>query len=159
MDADPRDTDPPDASPLVPIRGCTNFKLRQLVRAVSRLYDAEIGKAGLKGTQYSLLAQVAGIGPVQPIELARRLGMDASTLSRNLRPLVDQGWLVQRAGADARSRLIEITEAGQAKRRLARHHWKLAQEALIGRLGAAQVQALHALIDEGLARLPSADEH
>ena len=96
---------------------------------------------------------------MQPIELARRLGMDASTLSRNLRPLVDQGWLVQRAGADARSRLIEITEAGQAKRRLARHHWKLAQEALIGRLGAAQVQALHALIDEGLARLPSAGEH
>ena len=152
------DADTQDASPGPPIRGCTNFKLRQLVRAVSRLYDAEIGKAGLKGTQYSLLAQVAAIGPVQPIELARRLGMDASTLSRNLRPLIDQGWLVQRTGADARSRLIEITEAGQAKRRLARHHWKLAQEALTERLGAAQVQALHVLIDEGMGRLAPTDD-
>ena len=43
------DADAQDASPHPPIRGCTNFKLRQLVRAVSRLYDAEIGKAGLKG--------------------------------------------------------------------------------------------------------------
>ena len=39
-------------------QGCTNFKLRQLVRRVSQLYDAEVGKAGLKTTQYSLLSHV-----------------------------------------------------------------------------------------------------
>lgn len=136
-----------------PIRGCTHFKLRQLLRAVARVYDAEIGKAGLKGTQYSLLASVAGLGPVQPAELARQLGMDASTLSRNLRPLIDAGWLVLGPGRDARSRLIAMTDAGEAKRVAARRHWKHAQAALIARLGEAQVQALHGLIDLGLDRL------
>lgn len=140
-----------------PVRGCTNFKLRQMLRSVARLYDAEIGKAGLKATQYSLLAHVAALGPIQPAELARNLGMDASTLSRNLRPLIDHGWLVQRQGADARSRLIEITEAGQAKRLEARRHWKRAQAELTEKLGEARVQALHLLIDEGLERLSAQD--
>lgn len=138
---------------LPPARGCTNFKLRQLLRSVARLYDAEIGKAGMKATQYSLLAHVAALGPIQPVELARRLGMDASTLSRNLRPLIDLGWLVQGPGANARSRLIAITETGEAKRIEARRHWKRAQAELTEKLGQSQVQALHHLIDEGLERL------
>ena len=143
--------------PQTPVRGCTNFKLRQMLRSVARLYDAEIGKAGLKATQYSLLAHVAALGPIQPVELARRLGMDASTLSRNLRPLIDMGWLVQGPGADARSRLIEITESGEAKRLEARRHWKRAQAELTEKLGEARVQALHQLIDEGLERLGPQD--
>ncbi len=142
-----------EGSAALPIHGCTHFKLRQLLRSVARLYDAEIGKAGLKGTQYSLLAHVATLGPVQPAELARRMGMDASTLSRNLRPLIDLGWLVQGPGADARSRLLQLTGAGAAKRVAARRHWQRAQNQLIEKLGHARVQALHALIDEGLSRL------
>ena len=49
-------------------RGCTNFKLRQLLRSESRLYDAELARAGLKTTQYSLLSHLLGLGPVAPGE-------------------------------------------------------------------------------------------
>jgi DNA-binding MarR family transcriptional regulator len=132
---------------------CTHFRLRQLLRAVSRLYDAEIGKAGLRGTQYSLLAHLAVLAPVQPAELARHLGMDASTLSRNLRPLLAAGWVSQIPGADARSRQLQLTPEGDAKRREARRHWRRAQTTLEERYGAAQVLALHGLIDQGLQRL------
>ena len=65
-------------------QGCTNFKLRQLGRRVSQLYDAEVGKAGLKTTQYSLLSHVLRLGPVRPGDLAQAMTLDASTLSRNL---------------------------------------------------------------------------
>ena len=95
-------------------QGCTNFKLRQLLRSVSRLYDAEIAQAGLKGSQYSLLSHVLALGPIAPSALAERMGMDASTLTRNLRPLIDRGWVLQGPGADARSRLVTITPAGTA---------------------------------------------
>lgn len=132
---------------------CTHFRLRQLLRAVARLYDAEIGKAGLKGTQYSLLAHLAALAPVQPAELARHLGMDASTLSRNLRPLLAAGWVTQLPGADARSRQLRLTPEGEAKRREARQHWRRAQKMLEERYGAEQVRALHGLIDDGLQRL------
>jgi DNA-binding MarR family transcriptional regulator len=138
-----------DAQP----RGCTNFKLRQLLRQVARLYDGEFAKAGLKGTQYSLLSQIVAHGPLQPNDLARRMGMEASTLTRNLRVLITSGWAVQRAGPDERSRLVEITPTGRAKQVEARRHWKKAQTALTALLGVEQVKGLHALIDASLERL------
>jgi DNA-binding MarR family transcriptional regulator len=141
------------AAPGDPPRGCTHFKLRQLLRSVARHYDAHFARAGLKGTQYSLLSAIVASEPVRPAELARAMGLDASTLTRNLRVLVEQGWVVQGPGDDARSRRIEATAAGRAKRIEARRHWKKAQLELNETLGVERVAALHALIDEGLSRL------
>ncbi len=139
-------------------QGCTNFKLRQLLRHVSRLYDAELAAVGLKGTQFSMLSHIVALGPIQPGELARRMGMDASTLTRNLRLLVEQGWALQGPGQDARSRLIEITPAGRALHAQARRHWKTAQLAMNEALGVERVAALHALIDHGLQVLAEHDD-
>jgi DNA-binding MarR family transcriptional regulator len=134
-------------------QGCTNFKLRQLLRSVASRYDAELGKTGLKTTQYSLLSHVFKLGPIRPVDLAQAMRLDASTLTRNLRPMIDQGWLVQGEGADARSRLITITPAGRDKRAEAQRHWKVAQDGLNRTLGAERVLAIHALVDDSLALL------
>lgn len=139
-------------------RGCTNLKLRQLSRAVSRHYDAYVAPTGLKGTQYSLLSHVGQLGPVKPSVLAAQMRLEASTLTRNLQPLIAQGWVVQGPGDDARSRLVEITPAGRVKRTEGQRAWKQAQLALNERLGEARVAALHALLDECLAELDAADE-
>src|SRR4051812_24398111 len=133
--------------------GCTNLKLRQLMRKVSQHYDLEMAAAGLKTTQYSLLSHVLKLGPVRPGELALSLKVTPSTLTRNLKPLVDAGWLTLSAGSDARSRTVGITAAGRAKREEARHRWKAAQEGLNDILGAGRVVALHALINESLELL------
>ncbi|MCM5570353.1 MarR family winged helix-turn-helix transcriptional regulator [Burkholderiaceae bacterium FT117] len=136
-----------------PSRACTNFRLRQLTRRVTQFYDAELGKAGIRTTQYALLSHVLKLGPVRPGELARAMTMDASTLTRNLRPLVEAGWIEISAGPDARSRMVTITEAGRARREAARDDWQRAQTGLEARLGRSRVLALHALIDESLALL------
>jgi DNA-binding MarR family transcriptional regulator len=128
-------------------RGCTSLKLRQLTRRVSRHYDRIVGVAGLKTTQYSLLSHVVQLGPVRPGELAARMEMDASTLTRNLQPLVVQGWVEVGAGDDARSRFVTATDAGRAKRSQAQREWKRAQLALNERLGTEKVAQLHALLD------------
>lgn len=145
---------PTDTAP----RGCTNFKLRQLTRRVSRLYDQELARAGLKTSQYSLLSHVLKLGPIRPGDLAEAMTMDASTLTRNLRPLLDTGWLVMGPGEDGRSRLVHITEAGRAKRSEAQRHWKAAQQLLNQALGLDTVLALHALLDESLQRLAAPDD-
>jgi DNA-binding MarR family transcriptional regulator len=134
-------------------QGCTNFKIRQLMRQVSQHYDAELGKTGLKTTQYSLLSHVLRIGPVQPRALAQAMRMDASTLSRNMKPLVEAGWLEVLPGRDDRSRSIAITASGRAKREEAQRHWKTAQDKINRTLGNDRVLALHALIDDALALL------
>ena len=146
-------------APAVPLpQGCTNFKLRQLMRRVAQHYDAEMARCGLKTTQYSLLSHVPKLGPIRPGELATQMKMDASTLTRNLRPLVDAGWVSLQAGSDARSRLVHITEAGRAKRAEGQRCWKVAQQSLNNTLGAERVNALHALVDDSLALLAPTQE-
>ena len=127
--------------------GCSNMKLRRLTRLVSRHYDAHLAHCGLKTTQYSLLAAAAHSGPLQQGELARLLSLDASTLTRNLRPLVDAGLLSIGTGADGRSRQVSVTPAGLDLRMQARQHWKRAQLAFNAALGMERVAALHDLVD------------
>jgi DNA-binding MarR family transcriptional regulator len=134
-------------------QGCTNLKLRQLMRRVAQHYDAEVGKTGLKGTQYSLLSYVCKLGPIRPGDLAREMKVDASTLSRNMRPLIDAGWLALGPGADGRSRLISATDAGRDKRQEAQRRWRVAQEGINQMLGPQRVVELHALIDDCLELL------
>ena len=142
------------ATPMpTPPLGCTNFKLRQLLRSVSKLYDAELAHAGLKGSQFSLLSHVLSLGPISPSDLAARMGMDASTLTRNLRPLTSKGWVLQGPGADHRGRSIAITALGLAKHAEARLHWKRAQQLLNQRLGEPEVAALHRLMAHAQAAL------
>jgi DNA-binding MarR family transcriptional regulator len=139
-------------------QGCTNFRLRHLMRQVGRHYDAEVAKSGLKTTQYSLLSHVLHLGPLRPVDLAQAMGIEASTLSRNLKPMIAAGWLLQGEGPDARSRLIEITADGRKKRTEAQRHWRAAQEQLNELLGVERVMALHTLVDESIALLQAADE-
>lgn len=129
------------------LKGCTNLKLRQLTRMVTRHYDRYVAETGLKNTQYALLSHVVRLGPIQPGDLARRMQMDASTLTRNLQPLAAQGLLVVGAGKDARSRLVEATAAGRTKRTEGQRAWKEAQVALNERLGIQRIAALHELLD------------
>lgn len=145
-----------DASAAVRPEGCTNFKLRQLTRRVSQLYDREIAKAGLKTTQYSLLSNVLRLGPLRPGDLASAMSMDASTLTRNLKPLLAAGWLELSPGSDGRSRSVSITPAGRDKRAQAQAHWKVAQQSIDRLLGVPRVLALHALLDESRAILADA---
>ncbi len=132
---------------LIKPQGCTNLKLRQLTRMVTRHYDGYIAQTGLKNTQYALLSYVVRLGPIQPVDLARLMRMDASTLTRNMQPLVAQGLLKIGAGKDARSRLIAVTEAGQTKHAEGKRAWQTAQTALNERLGVDRVAALHDLLE------------
>jgi DNA-binding MarR family transcriptional regulator len=120
---------------------------------VTRHYDAYIAATGLKNSQYALLAHVVQLGPIRPTDLAQRMRLEASTLTRNLQPLLAQGWLRQGPGEDARSRLIEVTSTGRAKRAEAQRAWKQAQLALNARVGSERVAALHALIEDCIERL------
>lgn len=121
-----------------------------MTRRVTQLYDAELAKVGIKTTQYSLLSNVVKLEPVRAVDLASAMRMSTSTLSRNLQPLIANGWIVVNAGEDARSRLISSTEAGLAKRLEAQRSWRVAQDCINKALGLQRVSALHALIDESM---------
>lgn len=146
-------------------RGCTNLKLRRLSRTVARGYDADMRPLGLTGAQYPLLSHVVKLGPLAPGALATALGLDPSTLTRNLKPMLAAGWLHQVPGPDARSHRLVATDAGRALRAQAQQRWRVSQEHINQVLGPERVIALHALLDECAALLDAAnpenaaDEH
>src|SRR5258708_28643242 len=96
---------------------CLCNALRQATRAVSRLYDEELRGVGLRTTQYSLLRHLRRVGEVRQRDLGGLTSLDETTLTRNLRPLIDSGWVAVSTGEDRREKLVHLTEAGAAKLR------------------------------------------
>jgi DNA-binding MarR family transcriptional regulator len=143
--------------PLTSPQGCSSQKVRVLSRRISQQFDRIVAVAGLKTTQYSLLSTIVRLGPSRPGELARAMNLDASTLTRNLQPLITAGWATIGPGDDERSRLVEATAAGRDKRAEANRAWKRAQLAFNERVGEAAVARLHAAVDECMARLAAAE--
>jgi DNA-binding MarR family transcriptional regulator len=139
-------------------KGCTNLKLKQASRLVARHYEIFVAPTGLRNTQYSLLSHVVKLGPLRAGELAAAMHLDASTLTRNLQPLVDKGLVDVHTGADQRSRVVQASAAGLALRHDAQKAWKRAQLALNHKLGAERVAALHALLDDFMAVLAEQGE-
>lgn len=136
---------------------CTSFQLRRVSRLVGRRYDAHLAAVGLKTTQYSLLSALERVGAMRSVDLARLLALDASTLTRNLEPLVEAGWVESAPGADRRTRVLRLTRKGAAQRQRARAHWQAAQRELAELLGPRTIAALHAVLGHCHDRLRSVD--
>jgi DNA-binding MarR family transcriptional regulator len=132
---------------------CTCFRLRKLSRLVSQRYDRELAPAGLNINQYSILRR-AQRKPRPVGELARELGMDRTTLTRDLKPLSASGWIELVQGAtDARQRCISVTAAGKAALETAAPLWRRAQDAVDALLGTAGVGVLHDHLDHAMQQL------
>jgi DNA-binding MarR family transcriptional regulator len=134
---------------------CTAYKARQLSRKVNAHFDAYIAPLGLKMTQFALLGFVWRYGPLKSSELARYMDLDASTLSRNVQPMMAQNWLMMDSGSDARSRLIGLTPEGRRLFKRAGQRWQQAQHDLRQQLGQNFSDALHTLLDQSLTTLAS----
>ncbi len=117
---------------------CTCFGLRKAARAVTQMYDQVLKPTGLRTTQFSLLAVTERVGPRGMAELAEQLVMDRTTLTRNLKPLLDRGLLKTVAGADRRRRPVAITAKGRAALSQALPYWREAQARMTGGLGRAR---------------------
>lgn len=139
-----------------PRKRCTCFLLRKLTRRVTQAYDQALAPAGLTITQYSLLAHLARGEGTSVSALAARMGMERTTLVRNLKPLVAAGWARYGERGAGKPAALELTAAGRARLRSAAPLWERAQDTLEAQLGAKSVAALHALVDQSLDALREA---
>jgi DNA-binding MarR family transcriptional regulator len=130
------------------LRGCTCFRLRRLTRRVTAVYDRALSAAGMRVTQYSLLGHLRGLTGVPMSELAGMLDMDRTTLTRNLKPLIESGWVEVRSDdADARVRLVQLTSVGEQRWQVARAFWRQAQNEVNDTIGPANLVSLHQMLD------------
>ena len=99
---------------------CNCSALRQAARHVTRFYDALLFPAGLRATQFSILAKLRRRGPLTITALAAEMVMDRTTLGRNIRPLQRKGLVAVASGRrDPRSKELHLTETGLERLRAA----------------------------------------
>ena len=121
---------------------CTCFNVRRASRIVTKHYDEALEPSGLRITQFGLLGALVGAGPTMLTDLAETLGMDRTTLTRNLKPLENQGLIEIDAGTDRRTHLVRLTERGRQAFFAASPLWKQAQSELVHSFGQGRTTAL-----------------
>ena len=127
---------------------CLCHRTRMAARAVTRLYDEMLRPTGLRATQLAVLVAVGKEDVTSITELAKFMGMDRSTLTRNLAPLEREGLI--RVGNEGwrRSRTVEITNKGRSRLREALPFWEKAQQTMRQKLGGRRWPVIMADLDD-----------
>ena len=129
---------------------CFCLASRQAARKITRLYDTYMQDSGIRATQFTILSQLMLRGEMPIGKLAGFLGMERTTLSRNLTLLEGKGWISINAGEDPRARMIGITAQGRALVRRGFPYWSKAQAHIGKMLGADGEAALKLLSSRNL---------
>ena len=133
---------------------CTALRVRRLARRVTQLYDEALKPHGLTVGQFGILGNLRRSHGIGIAALADRLSSDASTLSRLIRPLAALQLLsIEPDPADARAKLLRLTDAGAERVRAAHPAWEAAQAQIRTRLGHERLNALRFMIEDAFHQL------
>jgi DNA-binding MarR family transcriptional regulator len=127
---------------------CICTHLRRAARGVSRHYDEALAGFGINVAQFSLLRHLQRLDRPSITTLAEAMGLERSTLGRNLRVLETDGLVALADGDDQRNRVVLLTEAGKALLKAAYPAWEQAQGLLVERLGIGQRDELVRLLEQ-----------
>jgi DNA-binding MarR family transcriptional regulator len=127
---------------------CTQF--RRSANALTSVYDNALRPVGLKITQLTLLRGLDRLGSATYNEIADELSLDKTTISRNIKLLIDAGWVDVSSDEDARYKLATLSPAGAQVLKEAEPYWRAAQKQVEKELkkflkGPAKVALLEAL--------------
>lgn len=128
---------------------CINFNMRKANRVLNSIYDGHLQPCGLKGGQFTILRVINRMKTTTNSELQELMLIDQTTLSRNLKPLIRDGFIEVRPGKDKRVKMLSLTPAGKELYVEGRKCWQRAQKDVKHRLGsknAEQVISASALV-------------
>jgi DNA-binding MarR family transcriptional regulator len=124
------------------MENCVCFNLRWVTRKVTQFFDAEMRRHGIRPTQGTILTSLNARESWNMAELSDWLGLERTTLVRNLRPLQRDG-LVKAVGGGRGKRVeLAITTKGQKQIQKFAPAWKSAQSAAVKTLGKKRWSAI-----------------
>jgi len=131
---------------------CLAFNLRKADRLLTQLYDRALKGTGLRHTQFAVLVAVRGLEPAPLSQVAVQLGLERTTLSRNLELLEKEGLVESAPGEDLRERHLTVAARGHEALLVAFPRWKAIQKQMQARLGSAAMAALVRDLEQIVAR-------
>ena len=127
---------------------CACFALRKAARAVTQLYDKALEPSGLRATQFTLVVALSLSEQLTLSQVAERLVMDRTTLTRNMTPLERDGLVIRERGPDRRERYLRLTPAGRRALAQALPLWRQAQAQAVTAIGQEAWRALRGGLQE-----------
>jgi DNA-binding MarR family transcriptional regulator len=121
---------------------CLCLPSRRAARTVTRVFDRKMRPFGIRATQFSALVMLSPRGVLTIGELAQSLGLERTTLTRNLELIEAKGWLKIKVGDDALSRVVSVTPKGRAAVTAAFGAWHEAQGAALSEIGSSGAKAI-----------------
>lgn len=115
---------------------CACFNFRKATRAVTKHFDEALAPTGLRSTQLIIMVVIGANESATLARLQRELQLDASTLTRSLKPLQRDGLIKRDQASKGRRLTVSLTKVGQDALSAAIPHWIEAQDRLINGLGA-----------------------
>ena len=115
---------------------CACLYVRRSDRQLSQMYDGYLRPIGIRSTQYCMLRCVDGLTDPFISDIGRFLGMDQTTVTRNIEKL-EKAWLVETGPHpdDPRKKRVKLSAEGKAKLIQAHPLWEEAQKYIITRMG------------------------
>ena len=135
---------------------CVNGKLRRLHRLINSAYMEKFKPFGLRGSMVSILFIIGKQKSIHQKAIAERLVLDQSTMSRDLKKLIDKGWVVKNKGEDSRYSALEMTPAGYALLEEIAPIWEQLHhkvEHILGQFNIQHIDVLIAAIQKNLLDL------
>jgi len=134
------------------LRSCACFNLRKTSRAITQYYDHLLQPTGLRSTQFSILMILKTKSGIPLMQLAQKLVMDRTTLTRNLVPLEKKNFVEIQSGNDRRQKNIFLTKTGERILKKAIPYWENGQKTIVGKMGSpsffAFLETLTSLTEE-----------
>ena len=118
---------------------CPGFQARATARAITRYYNACFRPFDLTAEQFSLLVGIGGSPNETVAELAARAGVDATTLSRNIRSLESRGIIDSAGGRGRAGKRLMLTGEGWRLLEEVIPLWQAAKEKLSHLMGSEQL--------------------
>lgn len=125
---------------------CSCFYMRRAARMLTRQYAETMKAAGLKSSQFSILSILSHHGQLTISELAEKMGLERTSLSRNLRPMEKDGLISISDELEKRRRYIQLSSQGKAAYKKALPLWNKAQLQFQEQMGVQELKKLKTLL-------------
>jgi DNA-binding MarR family transcriptional regulator len=135
------------------VENCTCFNVRRISRVLTQFFDAEVRQHGLRPTQAPILRALQAWNGWAMAELSEWLGMERTTLLRNLRPLQRDGLVRAKGGGRGGRVELEITAKGRAAVAKTLPAWRAAQAKVVATLGAERWSRIISDLEEMATKL------
>ena len=114
---------------------CIYLSTRRAANALTAYYDRAMSELDITTNQFSIMIHIRTAKEIKIVDLAKKLKLEKSTLTRTLAPLIEQEYIHSRRGENRKEIILKLTDKGQEKMSQAFPVWCELQKEVIDFLG------------------------